>query len=148
MKLAKHCAVLTVALGLTVLAPAVLAAESSYTEGTVWEVSQIRTEPGQFENYLDWLNGPWKKMQEIGKKEGYLVSYHVLAVNNPRGNEPDLFLAVEYKDYYTTAQRREFQKKMEAAMASDARKMDNESGERKVLRKVMGSMELQELKLK
>lgn len=148
MKLAKHCAVLTIALGLSLLAPAAQAADSSYTEGTVWEISHIQTEPGQFENYMDWLNGPWKKMQEIGKKEGYLVSYHVMAVNNPRQGEPDLILAIEYKDYYSTAQRREFQKKMEAAMAADARKMDSESGERKAMRKVLGSMELQELKLK
>ncbi len=33
-------------------------------------------------------------------------------------------------------------------MAMDARRLDSESGERKVLRKLDGSMELQELKLK
>jgi hypothetical protein len=40
------------------------------------------------------------------------------------------------------------QKKIEAMLASDTHKMDSAAGERKQLRKVLGSMELQELKLK
>ena len=128
--------------------PAAFAQESSYTYGTVWEISYIQTEPGQFEKYLDWLSGDWRKIQELQKKEGVLVSYHVLAVNNPRNGEPDLLLAVEYKDYLPTAQRVEMQKKIEGMLRSDAHKEDAGSGERKSLRKLAGGMELQELKLK
>ncbi len=124
------------------------AADSSYTYGTVWEISQIQVEPGQFENYMDWLATNWKKNQEFGKAQGMVVSYHVLAVNDTRSGEPDLLLAIEYKDYYPVAERLAFQKKLEAMMATDTRKMETSSGERKVMRKVLGGMELQELKLK
>ena len=125
-----------------------LAQDSSYNYGTVWEFSFIKTEPGQFENYMDWLNATWKKEQDVMKKDGFLVSYHVWAVNNPRNGEADLVLALEYKDYAPTAKRLELQKKIEAALQQDAHKMEAASGDRTKLRKQMGSTEAQELTFK
>jgi len=124
------------------------AQESSYVPGTVWVLSSIKTEPGQSENYLDFLDKTWKKINEMAKKEGYVVSYHVLQQTNARENEPDLILVVEYKDFLTNSQRLEFQKKVEALMSVDAHKMDTKAGERKTMRKEAGDMELQELNLK
>jgi len=124
------------------------AQDSAYTYGTVWEFSFIKAEPGQFENYMDWLAANWKKEQEVVKKDGWVVSYHVFAVNNARDNEPDLVLGVEFKDYAPTAKRLEIQKKIEAAFQQDAHKMESASGDRVKLRKLMGSMETQELNLK
>jgi hypothetical protein len=139
---------LSTAAALLVLGAAASAQSSSYTPGTVWTLSNIKIEPGQFEAYMDFLDKTWKRGNDYGVKEGYVVSYHVFAVNNSRSGEPDLILAIETKDYLTTAQQLDMQKKFEAFMAMDARKLDSESGERKVLRKLDGSMELQELKLK
>ena len=124
------------------------AQSQSYTPGTVWTFTNVVLEPGQFENYMDFLDKEYKKSNEFGIKEGTIVSYHVLSVNNPRNGEPDLILAVESKDYFTNAQQLEQQKRFEAYMAKDNRKMTAESGERKVMRKFTGGMELQELKLK
>ena len=124
------------------------AQELSYTPGTVWNFSNIQVEPGQMQRYLDYLAGDWKKLNEFGKKEGFVVSYHVFSVNNARNGEPDLILAVEYKDYFSNAQQLAQQKKLEAFLASDARKMESQSGERKPMRKLAGGMELQELNLK
>lgn len=134
--------------GLLLAGTAASAQASSYTPGTVWNVSSIKIEPGQFENYMDFLAKTWKKSNEFGMKEGNVVSYRVLAVNNPREGEPDLYLVIETKDYLTTAQQLALQKKYEEFMAMDQHKMDAGSGERKVMRKLAGSMELQELKLK
>ena len=124
------------------------AQSSSYTPGTVWNFSNIQIEPGQFEKYMDFLATTWKKGNEFGKKEGNVVSYHVFQVSNPRNGEPDLILAVETKDYLTNAEQLAQQKKFEAFMATDTRKADTASGERKSMRKLVGGMELQELKLK
>jgi len=137
----------TAALTLTMAGPAA-AQESGYNPGTVWQFSNIQVEPGQFEKYVDYLAGNWRKINELGKKEGMVVSYHVFTVNNSRHGEPDLILAIEYKDYFSNAQQLAFQKKMEAMLASDAHKLDAAAGERKVLRKVLGGMELQELQFK
>lgn len=141
----------TIASAVFTLATSLLPAQAqelSFTPGTVWNFSSIQVEPGQMQRYLDFLAGDWKKLNEFGKKEGYVVSYHVLSVNNGRAGEPDLILAVEYKDYYGNEQQLAQQKKLEAFLASDARKMESQSGERKSMRKLMGGMELQELNLK
>jgi hypothetical protein len=148
MNFAKHIRMGLLTAGLMMVGAAAFAQDSSYKPGTVWNFSRIKVEPGQFENYLDFLAKTWKKSNEFGKKEGYIVSYHVFAVNNPREGEPDLILAIESKDYLTTAQQLDVQKKYEAFMAMDAHKQDAASGERKVMRKLAGSMELQELMLK
>jgi hypothetical protein len=124
------------------------AQDLNYTPGTVWNFSNIQVEPGKLQSYLDYLAGDWKKVNEFGKKEGYVISYHVFSVNNGRNGEPDLILAVEYKDYYSNAQQLAQQKKLEAFLASDTRKMESQSGERKSMRKLIGGLELQELNLK
>ena len=143
-----HALNLFVAAGLLVLGTAASAQDSNYTPGTVWTLSNIKVEPGQFENYMDFLAKSWKKGNDLGVREGYIVSYHVFQVNNSRSGEPDLILAIESKDYLTTAQQLDVQKKYEAFMAQDAHKADASSGERKSMRKLDGGMELQELKLK
>jgi hypothetical protein len=125
-----------------------LAQDSSYTPGSVWFFSNVQVEPGQFERYMDYLAANWKKVQELGRKEGVIVSYHVLSVNAPRNGEPDLVLAVEFKDYRSNAEQQAFQKKVEAMLAADARKQDVAAGERGVMRKLVGNMQLQELVLK
>ena len=102
------------------------AQQLSYTPGTVWNISNIQVEPGQMQHYLDFLAGDWKKVNEFGKKEGYIVSYHVFSVNNPRNGEPDLILAVEYKDYYTNAQQLAQQKESKC-LSCKRRTQDGES---------------------
>ena len=139
---------LSAAAALLLVGGAASAQSSSYTTGSVWTFTNIILEPGQFENYMDFLDKDYKKGNDYGIKEGYLLSYHVFQVNNARAGEPDLVLAVESKDFLTNAQQLEIQKKYEAFMAKDNRKMTTESGERKVMRKFAGSMELQELRLK
>lgn len=143
-----HALKLSAAAALLVLGTAASAQSSSYTPGTVWTFTNVQIEPGQFENYMDFLSKEYKKTNEFGIKEGNIVSYHIFQVNNARVGEPDLILAIQAKDYLTNAQQLELQKKYEAYMAKDLRKSVAESGERKVMRKIVGSMELQELKLK
>lgn len=123
------------------------AQESSYTPGTVWSAQRIKVMPGQFENYMDWLATEWKKIQEFGKSEGWIVDYHVLSTNYAREGEPDLVLVVEYKDYATTAQIAEANKKIGAMLAQSDRAADKANGERAKMREPIGSTEYQELNL-
>jgi hypothetical protein len=131
----------------TIVTPAI-AQESSYTPGTVWEASRIDVLPGQFENYMDYLATTWKKIQELGKAQGIIVSYHILATKNARAGEPDLILVIEYKDYRTTAQQEAFRKQVNSMLAQDNRKAATASGERTKMRESLGSTEYQELILK
>ena len=127
------------------LATPAMSQASSYKPGSVWQVSRIDVLPGQFENYMDYLSGTWKKVQEAGKAEGVVVDYHVLALNNARQGEPDLVLIIEYKDYMTTAQQEAAQKRVNAMLALDDRKAEAAGAARGKMREQMGSMEYQEL---
>ena len=77
-------AVLALTLGLS--APG-QAQESSYTPGNYSDVSAIDVLDGQFENYMDYLAGPWKAQQEFAKSKGYITGYQVLA--NPYARAGD-----------------------------------------------------------
>jgi hypothetical protein len=114
----------------------------------VWVAGRIDVLPGQFENYMDWLAGQWKKVNELGKAEGIVAEYHVLASTHPRQGEPDLILIIEYKDFQTTAQQEAFDKKVNALLAQDDRKAAAASGERTKMREQLGSTQYQELILK
>lgn len=135
------------AIAVTLAAPAA-AQESSYRAGSVWTASRIHVLPGQFENYMDWLAADWKRMRAFGQKEGVELNYHVLAVNNPRKDEPNLILLIESKDYMTNAQQEAFSKKLNAFLASDDRKMGAGNAARGSMREQWGSTEYQELILK
>jgi len=74
------------------------AADRPYTEGTVTNVSAIRTMPGMFDDYMAWLAGPYKQAMEAQKAAGVIVSYAVYATV-PRGPEdPDISLLTTYKN--------------------------------------------------
>ncbi|MFZ1742502.1 MAG: hypothetical protein WAT93_06585, partial [Pontixanthobacter sp.] len=131
-----------------ILGSPAMAQESSYRPGTIWQVSDMDVLPGQFENYMDYLATTWKKVNELGKAEGIVVNYHVLALNNARQGEPDLVLIVEYKDYLTTAQQEALSKKVNALLAQTERTAEAAGAARGKMREPMSSMEFQELVLK
>ena len=45
---------------------------------------------------MQWLSTQWKAQEEALKKAGVIVSYKVFVAIDPRSNEGDLILAVEY----------------------------------------------------
>ena len=148
MKIVTSLLIAAALMGAVATAGPAMAQDRSYKPGTVWTASRIKVLPGQFDNYMDFLGGQWKRVQEFGKKEGVVLGYHVLSVNNARKDEPDLILLIETKDYMTTAQQDAFNNKLNAFLASDDRKQAAESAARGPMREQQGSVEYQELMLK
>lgn len=148
MKITKSLTIAVALFGTIALAAPSMAQESSYKYGSVWSAGRIHVLPGQFENYMDWLAKDWKRMRAFGQKEGVELSYHVLQVNNPRKDEPNLILLIETKDYMTNAQQEAFNNKLNAFLASDDRKQSAASATRGAMREQWGSTEYQELILK
>ncbi len=128
-------------------APAV-AAESRYEPMNVWYVSDIDVLDGQFENYMTWLADEWVKFRKLNAMHGNEIGYHVLVNTAPRNGEPDLFLVTINKDFQKIAEGLAIEKKINDAMAKDRKQFEQESAERAPMRKVMGNVELVELRLK
>ena len=122
--------------------------ESSHSRGPRWECWDVRVAPGKHEDYMDFLATVWRDAMEFGKRRGDILSYHVLSVNQPRNGEPDLVLAVCFKDYQSIADREKYDKELAAHLGSGARQIERDAGERTALRTILGSIEYQELLLK
>ena len=67
-----------------------------YKEGTVTEVSSIRTKEGHFLDYWTFLSTSWRQEMEEAKKQGIVVSYTVFSATPRTPHDPDLYLIVEY----------------------------------------------------
>jgi len=68
----------------------------SYENGTVWQYTEVKTVDGHFDDYMGWLSTSWKAQEEALKQAGMIKSYKVLMATDPRENEGDLLLVVEY----------------------------------------------------
>jgi hypothetical protein len=138
-----------VLLCLSVFAAPAIAQERPYGEGPVVNVSAIRTLDGQFENYLDYLQKNWKPAQEEAKKAGYVLEYHVYSTQPRSPNDPNLYLVVTYPNM---AMLDDIEGKMDPIMKKvlnqDFKQADEASGKRQVMRTLVGSELLRELKLK
>ena len=69
-----------------------------YDNGPVWDVSAIKTKPGHFDDYMKFVATSWRAEQEAAKAKGWVLDYKVFSVTDPRDNEPDVILAIEYKN--------------------------------------------------
>lgn len=74
------------------------AADRPYTEGTVSVVSSIRTEPGQYENYMKYLATTYRQLMEEQKKAGHIVDWSVYSTRPRTPGDPDLYLLTTYKN--------------------------------------------------
>jgi hypothetical protein len=77
------------------------AAEGStapYTEGTVWQLTMIKTKPGMTDDYLKGLSKSLKASLEEGKKQGFIVSYKILLGEASSPHDYNVMTMVEYKN--------------------------------------------------
>jgi len=78
---------------------AVHAQDKPWSEGTVWTVTMIRVKPGMFDVYMRDLLPMRKKINEEAKKQGLVLSSHVLAGNASGRDDFDVMLLEEYKNW-------------------------------------------------
>jgi hypothetical protein len=77
----------------------VCAQDKAYTEGSVWTVSMIRVKPGMFDVYMRDVLPLRKKMNEEAKRQGLLLSSHVLSGNAFGKDDWDVMFLDEYKNW-------------------------------------------------
>ena len=123
-------------------------AQRVYDNGTVWAVSYIETKPGMFDDYMSYLNSSWKQSQELAKKAGDVVSYKVLAVDNPRDHEPDVILLVEFKNMAVFDRALDDLDKQTTTVFGSPVKANQASVSREQIRVLRGSLLTREVKFK
>ncbi|HET6342343.1 MAG TPA: hypothetical protein VFG78_09205 [Gemmatimonadota bacterium] len=87
-------------LGLTALtlfaASAPASAQAPFKEGPVVQVSYVRTEPGQFDNYMRYIFGDYARLQNALKEAGIIVDWGVFATDTRSPDEANLVLTTTY----------------------------------------------------
>lgn len=116
--------------------------------GQFWDVTGIDLMDGGGLAYMRWLATEWKKDQEFAKSKGWISDYKILSNNYNREGEPDLYLITIYDDLPNAAESIQQRKEYFDWQAKSLEKLNEESGNRVEMRKVMGTSMLQELKLK
>jgi hypothetical protein len=136
------------ALSMSAISFALADDSKSYTEGTVSEVTSIRTKPGMFDAYMKWLDTTGKQLREDEKKAGLIIDYSVYSVTPRSPHDPDIYLVITYKNMAALdglSDRVEpLQKKIWATRDAAAKAaVDRES-----MREVLGTEQIRRLDLK
>lgn len=82
---------------LVLYAPARSSAQAlPYKNGSVWEMTFIRTNPGMELDYLNNLRANWRRLLDEEKKQGLVVSYKVIESDAANPDDWNTLLLVEY----------------------------------------------------
>jgi hypothetical protein len=137
------------AAGSVVLAPAAATGQAlPYTPGNYWSVQGIYVEPGQFENYMDYIADRYRRNQEFAKSQGWITGYRILVNVNRRMDEPSMYLITEFADMPNAKEQVERDAIVERNLRETARQAEQSSGQRVSMRKLGSNTLLQELVLK
>ena len=113
--------------------------------GDYWDVAAIKIDDGHFADYADFLGSDSRKQNEYAKSKGWIKAYYILSNNNPRKDEPDLYLVTVSDRIPTPAEAIARNKEVNAYLQSDDRKQLAGSGHRATFRHLEGDMLLQQL---
>ncbi|PZR76781.1 MAG: hypothetical protein DLM52_05565 [Chthoniobacterales bacterium] len=72
--------------------------EAPYTEGTVWNITMVKTKPGMSDDYLKGLTKTFKGTLDEAKKQSLVMNYKVLLGDSATPGDFDVLLMVEYKN--------------------------------------------------
>ena len=144
----KRITILIMSLLMFAVTASVFAQEAKpYKEGGVTEVSFIKVKPGQFNNYLKFLDGAYKANMEAMKKAGLITGYAVYSSEARSPSDADLILTVTYPNMAALDRSDEadaISVKVLGSLDSQAKA----SADRESMRELLGSQLTRELILK
>jgi hypothetical protein len=73
--------------------------EKPYTEGSVWFITMVRVKPGMLDVYMRDVLPLRKKIDEEAKKQGLILSTHILSGSASGRDDFDVMFLTEYKNW-------------------------------------------------
>jgi hypothetical protein len=124
------------------------AADRPYTEGAVLNVSSIRTEPGMFDSYMNFLATTYKQNMEAQKAAGIILDYSVYTTV-PRGpDDPDIYLVTTFKNMAALDNLFEKTDPIMQKIFGDMSQRNSAAIARGKMRTQLGTERIREIKLK
>jgi hypothetical protein len=119
-----------------------------YTEGTVWDVTMVKTKAGMTDDYLQNLAGAYKKTSDEMKKEGIIMDYKIFVGDAACPSDFDVLLMVEYKNMAALDNIRAKIDPIERKLIGSDAKMHEGSVKRMEIRNILGTKLMREITLK
>lgn len=124
------------------------AQERPYEEGSVWDVSYVKTSPGHYNDYLRDLQAGWKKVNDEAMKRGYIESYKILSAEPSHPGDWDLLLLIEYENMAALDGAAEKYDPLIAEIFGNVDDADQATVVRSQLREILGGKLAREITLK
>ena len=119
-----------------------------YTEGAVTDVAYVRTKPGKFDDYMNWLATVWKQENEEAKKAGIVIGYKVSTCEPRTPTDPDIILEITYPNMAAFDGLTEKYDAIAEKIEGSVKKSNENDISRGSLRDVIGSVLVREMVLK
>jgi opacity protein-like surface antigen len=123
-------------------------AQRTYDNGPVWQISYIESQPGMFDDYMQYLSTGWRQGLEAEKRAGNVLDYKVLGVANARDGEPDVVLITQFKNMAVFDESLDALDRRTAAQWGSVQASNQGYIDREKLRKQRGSIMARELRFK
>ena len=122
--------------------------DAPYTEGSVWNITMVKTKPGMDDQYLKGLAKTFKGTLDEAKKQSLILSYKILIGGAATSNDFNILLMVESKNMAALDNGREkfdpIAKKIEGSVEEQEKTMVK----RLDIREIVGEKLMREITLK
>jgi len=115
------------------------ATRAPYTEGSVWNLQFIRVKSGLQDDYLNNVRATSKRFFDEAKRQGLILSYHVISAPSATPEDWDLLVMVEYKNYAALDGLREKVEPIAAQAIGGESQRRTLSGKRNEIREIIGT---------
>jgi hypothetical protein len=134
---------------LCAIGPQVRADEArAYKEGPVSVISFIKIKPGQFDNYMKYLDATYKPLMEQLIKNKIILGYKVYQGQAHNPHDADVVLSVTYANMAALDNLNDRTDPILEGLVGDRAKRNQKAADREALREVLGSEYIRELILK
>jgi len=115
------------------------ATRAPYTEGSVWNLQFIRVKPGMQDDYLNGVRATTKRLFDNAKRQGLVLSYHLISAPSATPQDWDLLFMVEYKNYAALDGLREKLEPIAAQAIGGESARRTLAGRRNEIREIVGT---------
>ena len=119
-----------------------------YTEGSVWQITMVKTKPGMGDDYLKALAKIFKSTNDEAKRQGVITDYKILAGDAATQQDYDILLMVEYPNMAALDGLRDKVDPIASKMVGTEDQQRQLAVKRLEIRDIMGDKTMREITLK
>ena len=122
--------------------------DAPYTEGTVWNITMVKTKYGLTDDYLKGLAKTFKGALDEAKKQNLIISYKILLGDTATPHDFDILLMVESKNMAAFDNAREKFDPIAKKIEGSVDEQRQTAIKRLDIREILGSKLMREITLK